>query len=228
MSRKTVARWLSKGSFPEYKYPAVRSSKLDAHKEYLRERWEQGCHNGRQLLDELRAQGYRGGRTTVREYLSSWRAEGENDSSSAQGRYRDRRQRNTAKLARPRQLRWLLWKAADELDDEEYQTVLKVCQCNREVALAYGLATDFQDLVRRRRAQELANWVELALESGVAEIASFARGVRRDFAAVYAGMELEWSQGPVEGHVNRLKMIKRTMFGRANFDLLRLRVLHAH
>jgi transposase len=220
MSRKTAARWLSKGRFPEYKYQAVRPSKLDVHKEYLRKRWEQGCHNGQQLLEELRAQGYRGGRTTVREYLSAWRAQGEKD--------RDHRQRNAVKLARPRQLRWLLLKPVEKLNHHEYQTVLKLCQCSQEVALAYELASDFQDLVRRRKAEHLAQWLELAVTSGVAEMASFARGVRRDFAAVYAGMELEWSQGPVEGHVNRLKMIKRTMFGRANFDLLRMRVLYAH
>lgn len=125
-------------------------------------------------------------------------------------------------------MRWLLSKPVDELDDDDYEKVMKLCQCSQEVALAYGLVTDFQDLVRCRKAKQLANWVELALASGVPEMASFARGVQRDFAAVYAGMELEWSQGPVEGHVNRLKMIKRSMFGRANFDLLRLRVLLAH
>jgi transposase len=103
-----------------------------------------------------------------------------------------------------------------------------LCQCSKEVTVTHGLVIDFQDLVRCRKAEQLATWVSLALASGIEEMASFARGVQRDFAAVYAGMELDWSQGPVEGHVNRLKMIKRTMFGRANFDLLRLRVLYSH
>lgn len=143
MSRKTVARWLSKGSFPEYKYPAVRHSKVDSYTGYLRERWEQGCHNGRQLLDELRAQGYRGGRTIVREHLSNWRERAEGANANSSGEHRDRRQRNDKKLERPRQLRWLLLKKVDELDDDDYQRVMKLCQCSQDVTLAYGLVTDF-------------------------------------------------------------------------------------
>jgi transposase len=56
---------------------------------------------------------------------------------------------------------------------------------------------------------------------------SFVAGLQRDLDAVTAGLMLSWSSGPVEGHVNRVKMIKRQMYGRANFDLLRRRVLHA-
>jgi transposase len=114
------------------------------------------------------------------------------------------------------------------LTDAEYALVAQLCHHSREVTLAYGLVTDFQALVRERQGGQLGSWVAVAEASGVAEIASFARGLLRDWAAVQAGLEVEWSQGPVEGHVNRLKMLKRQMYGRAKFDLLRLRVLYAH
>lgn len=241
LTSKTVRRWLRKGTFPEYKYPAVRCSKLDEHKAYLHKRWEEGCGNAKQMWRELRQEGFRGGHTAVRDYVATLRQlQNEQDEEqegalsgkvSVSGVPGDRKRRKAAKLAklpRPRQLKWLLLKPVDKLDDEQYETVLKLCHYSKEVTLAYGLVTDFQDLVRHRKAEQLSNWVGLALASGVGEMVSFARGVQRDFAAVLAGMELEWSQGQVEGHVNRLKMVKRTMFGRANFDLLRIRVLHGY
>jgi transposase len=86
---------------------------------------------------------------------------------------------------------------------------------------------DFQAIVRHRQVEELASWVAVAQASAVPELMSLARGVRRDFAAVRAALELPWSTGPVEGQVNRLKLVKRTMYGRAKLDLLRLRVLYA-
>jgi transposase len=113
-----------------------------------------------------------------------------------------------------------------ELTDEEYHLVQRLCAQNREVTFAYGLVMDFAAIVRQREAGALASWVELAQASGVAEMASFARGVLRDFAAVLSGVEQPWSTGPVEGQVNRLKFLKRAMYGRAKLDLLRLRVLY--
>jgi transposase len=105
---------------------------------------------------------------------------------------------------------------------------MTLCHANKEVMFAYGLVLDFKALVRQRHGQQLANWVSVVQASGVAELISFANGVVRDFRAVQAGLEEEHSQGPVEGHVNRLKFLKRQGYGRANFDLLRLRVLYAH
>jgi transposase len=73
----------------------------------------------------------------------------------------------------------------------------------------------------------LTGWLSRAEESSVPELRTFARGLRQDEAAGRAGIGLPWSNGPVEGHVNRLKVIKRSMYGRARFDLLRARVLAA-
>ena len=82
-------------------------------------------------------------------------------------------------------------------------------------------------MVRERAAERLDAWLERAARSGVGALKSFASGIRRDYAAVQAGLSVPYSNGVVEGNVNRLKTVKRQMYGRANFDLLRKRVLYA-
>jgi transposase len=81
-------------------------------------------------------------------------------------------------------------------------------------------------MVRERTGEDLDAWLDKVQESHLPEFDSFATGIQRDKAAVLAGLTLSWSNGPTEGHVNRLKVIKRSMYGRAKFDLLRQRVLH--
>ncbi len=88
-----------------------------------------------------------------------------------------------------------------------------------------ALAQDFDRLVRERDAAALAPWLLRAEASGEAEFRAFAVGLRRDLAAVTAALTAAWSSGQVEGQVNRLKSLKRAVFGRANIDLLRRRVI---
>ena len=86
------------------------------------------------------------------------------------------------------------------------------------------LADQFVSLVRKQRSQPLADWLASAEQSACAELRNFAKGIRQDQAAVAAALTEPWSNGPVEGQVNRLKAIKRQMFGRAGFQLLRARL----
>ena len=95
------------------------------------------------------------------------------------------------------------------------------------LAGAHQLVRAFASLLHERRGADLDVWVGEAEASGIAEVRAFAAGLRRDWDAVVAGLTLDWSSGQVEGQVNRIKLIKRQMFGRANFDLLRRRVLLA-
>jgi transposase len=94
-----------------------------------------------------------------------------------------------------------------------------------QVALAKTLGQTFFQRVRERQADRLNDWINQALESKISILKSFARGLQQDYAAVHAALHLEWSSGQIEGQVNRLKLIKREMYGRAKFDLLRKRVL---
>ena len=95
------------------------------------------------------------------------------------------------------------------------------------LAEAIALAQDFASLVRQRQSIQLDPWLARATTSALPSFQRFAKGLREDYAAVKAGVTLPWSSGPVEGHINRLKMLKRHMFGRARLDLLARRFLLA-
>ena len=95
------------------------------------------------------------------------------------------------------------------------------------IAQAYTLSQAFLALVRERRGDALAAWITEATASGIAALARFAQGLQEDLPAITAGLTLPWSNGPVEGQVNRLKLLKRQSYGRAGVRLLRQRVLHA-
>jgi transposase len=125
----------------------------------------------------------------------------------------------------PRQARWLLLKPEAELKPEQRLALDHFGRSNPEVLIAQQLVVAFLQLVRKREPESLEPWIEKARASGVAELVEFAKGLIRDRAAVEASLRYKWSNGLTEGHVNRLKMIKRTAYGRASFALLRQRVL---
>jgi transposase len=100
-------------------------------------------------------------------------------------------------------------------------------QAHPEFEHAYAFAQAFGTIVRQRHADTLTSWLTEAGASGIPEFRSFARGIQRDLSAVRAALTLNVSNGATEGHITRLKYIKRAMYGRAHFDLLRARVLAA-
>ena len=126
-----------------------------------------------------------------------------------------------------RQATWLLLRDPDELDPGSAGVPRGIGQRCPDADGARGLARGFVTMVRARDQAALAPWVEAAERSDLPELRGFAAGLRRDWAAVTAGLELPWSNGQTEGQVNRLKLLKRQMFGRAGFDLLRRRLLLA-
>ncbi len=98
-------------------------------------------------------------------------------------------------------------------------------QAHTQVKLACELAQAFAQMIRGRKAPALEPWLEETFKGGVPELRTFAAGIKRDQAAVFAALTHDWSQGPVEGQIHRLKLLKRQSYGRAGFDLLRHRVL---
>jgi len=104
--------------------------------------------------------------------------------------------------------------------------VEQVRTAHRDLDTAYHLTQAFVSMLLEHRGQELDDWLTQAKHSGIRELKSFAQGIRRDYAAVRAAFSSQWSNGQVEAQVNCLKLQKRMVFGRANFNLLRLRVLH--
>ncbi len=127
----------------------------------------------------------------------------------------------------PRRATWLVLRRAAKRTEAEAQQLLQLHAQGAEIAEAIDLAQDFTTLVRQRQPAQLEPWLQRATASAVDAVRRFATGLYEDYEAVKAGVTLPWSSGPVEGHINRLKMLKRQMFGRARLDLLSRRFLLA-
>jgi transposase len=214
----TVSRWLSSGTFPEQQ-PRLRKIGLDPHLPFLRERWESGCHNIAQLYRELVARGYTQSYRSVYEQLVRLLPEGKKNASHE-------RDLSPTPLS-SRQATFLFLRRSEELETDEQETLIALRQLHPEVDLAYDLVQQFAQMLRTRTGEQLDAWLEPARASQIRELQSFVLGVERDKAAVVAGLTLPQNNGLVEGKVNKLKLIKRMMFGRAEFPLLRQRVLRA-
>jgi transposase len=214
----TVSRWLSSGTFPEQQ-PRPRKIGLDPHLPFLRERWESGCHNIAQLYRELVARGYTQSYRSVYEQLVRLLPEGKKNASHE-------RDLSPTPLS-SRQATFLFLRRSEELETDEQETLIALRQLHPEVDLAYDLVQQFAQMLRTRTGEQLDAWLEQARASQIRELQSFVLGVERDKAAVVAGLTLPQNNGLVEGKVNKLKLIKRMMFGRAEFPLLRQRVLRA-
>jgi transposase len=227
MSRTTVRRYLHAGVFPERTQRRRAPSILDPYLGYLQQRWAADCHNASQLWREIQARGFPGTRKQVERWAQHQRGE---PAPSTPHRYRhERRNRQTSlssAVATPRQLAWLLVRNPATLAPCELRT-LACIQQDRDVTVSYDLAQQFLTMVRQRMPAAFEPWLAACAASNVVELQTFATGLRQDHAAVAAALSEPWSTGPVEGHINRLKLVKRQMFGRANFDLLKQRVLHA-
>ncbi len=199
--------------------PRPRKTALDPHLPFLRERWEAGCHNIAQLYRELVARGYTHSYRSVYEHLVRFLPEG-------------RKKPHTPDLLpRPpvlaRQATFLFLRRPEKLRGEEQETLLMLRQFHPEVDLAYDLVQQFAQMVRKRAGERLDAWLAQVNQSQIPELRSFAAGVEKDKEAVRAGLTWWINNGVVEGHVTKLKLIKRQGYGRAGFPLLRKRVLHA-
>ena len=120
----------------------------------------------------------------------------------------------------------LFMRHPDKLDEGERMDLAKRRQVHPDLETAYRLTQDFLQMVRQREGERLSSWLTRVHESELPELESFAHGVEQDQAAVQAGLTLPINNGQVEGHVTRVKLIKRMMYGKAGFALLRQRVLH--
>jgi transposase len=203
----TAAELLSRGGH--------RASVLDPFLAHLARRWQDGQHVAAVLFSEIWQQGYRASESTVRRYVASWRLA-------------DPPAPAHATLPGPRTLAWLLLRRSADLDDKDRLLLTQLGAGSGELVTARRLAQQFLRLVRERRGHALAEWVADVHATGPPELRGFCRNLQHDWDAVHAGLTVSWSSGSVEGHVNKLKVIKRQMFGRARFDLLRKRVLLAN
>jgi transposase len=229
MSLRTVQRDLRTATFAGRRRRSdLGASGLNPYKPYLLERWNAGCYTAMRLFRDLRQRGYAGGYGVVAAYARRLR--------QAQGLppgHRRVRQPLPAvaepacQPLTPRRATWLVLRRATKRTAVEAQQLAQLREQQAEVAEAIDLAQEFTQLVRQRQPESLDPWLQRASTSTVEALRRFAAGLYEDYAAVKAGVTLPWSTGPVEGHINRLKMLKRQMFGRARLDLLGRRFVRA-
>lgn len=230
MARRTVERWVAKGA-PHAAPRRQRARDLDPYTTMIMQRWEEGCHNGLQLWRELQTLGYRGAERSVYRFLATvrqrcagaTRPEAGTSNSSA---VRQRHPPGPLDTVVVRQALWLVMHDPARLDPPAQHTLQVMLECSATVATLYDLVQRFRRLLHGRHGDQLDAWMVDVQASAIAELGSFVAGIERDKAAVVSGLSTAWSQGVVEGHVNRLKVIKRQMYGRAGFALLRQRVLY--
>jgi len=229
MSRRAVKRYLSAERCPQYPDGRLRSSKLTPYLKSLQDRWQAGCTNASQLWRELRQEGFTGSRGLV----ARWAAQ-ERKRLPASIRFRRQQEATFQALPLPtspvvpwsaKRASWLIVKKPPDLNEEEKQALNRMIQADPQVALGVDLARQFTTMVRHRLEARLDGWLEMVKTSGLPALVSFANGLQKDLTAVRNALRYVWSNGQTEGQVNRLKYIKRSMYGRANFDLLRKRVL---
>ena len=213
MNVRTVERWLAAGGEPEHRRPSAHSVLMDPFRDYLEKRWEEGQHSGLRLWTEIKHRGFEGSKATV----YRWTAARKERSSTAppNSRWRPPSRRNCA---------WLLSEGPQSLDEQTERFLHHLHERAPELSIAADLARRFAAMIRGDDDAGLDQWIEDAMNS---ELASLAAGLRRDTEAVRAAITQPWSTSPVEGQINRLKTIKRQMYGRAAYPLLRSRLLAA-
>ena len=229
LSLRTVQRDLRTAAFAGRKRRSdLGDSVLTRYKPYLLERWNAGCYTAMRLFRDLRQRGYAGGYGVVAAYARRLR--------QAQGLppgHRCPRQalppvaEPPCQPLTPRRATWLVLRREAKRTEAEAQQLAQLRAQQADVSEAIDLAQDFATLVRQRQPEALDPWLQRATASTLEALQRFAKGLYEDYEAVKAGVTLPWSTGPVEGHINRLKMLKRQMFGRARLDLLSRRFVGA-
>lgn len=228
VSRHTVSRYLRMDQPPERKQAQdQRPRPLDRYKPYLLQRWNEGCRNAKQLWRELVDLGYSQSRSTVGRFIGLLRHE--------TGQPHKFKQAGAALLYTPEEVRHRpltavqaahLFTAREEQRSAWQQKYLdQLCAADETIAHTSTQVQAFCTMVRDCQGHQLDHWLTEVEEQGIAELRTFAEGLKKDYDAVKAGLTVVWSNGQTEGQNHRLKLLKRQMYGRAHFALLRQRVL---
>lgn len=220
LNYKTARKYALADECPMPKAYPPRQRLLMPYEPYLHARWAEGCRNGKQLHREIVAHGFRGTRPLVATFVAQLRrAERAGTPGAPITPAGDPLTPHTAAM--------LLLRRPEGCRDAERAAIAQLRACHPDIATTMTFTERFTTIVRERRGEELSQWLIDAQASAIREIGQFALKLRQDEAAVRAGCTLSWSNGQTEGQVTRLKLLKRQMYGRAKFDLLRQRALAA-
>jgi transposase len=218
MSEKAVRNWLKRGAAPTNERQFRRRSVFDPYAAYVLERWQEGIHEGKQLYEEIQAQGFSGTVRIVQRFVQTLRDDPEKI-TLAPATTAERFSANTAT--------WLFIRDPELLTAEKQAELELICQRSETARKTYALTQQFMSMLHLRRGQEFETWLSAVEASHIAELCRLAHSLCQDKDAVVAGLTLSYSNGPVEAQVQKLKLVKRSMYGRAKLPLLRQRLLHA-
>jgi transposase len=212
---RSVRHWFERGVAPDVRPRRKRQSDFEPYAPSVLKRGQEGERSGTPLWEELAAQGYPGSQRMVYRFLSTLKkTEVQTPPETRQVLHYT----STAAVS-------LFMRHPDHLDEGERVDLAVLRQAHPALETAYGLTQNFFQMLRKREGERLDTWLTRVQASHLPELQSFASGVEQDKAAVQAGLTLPINNGPLEGNVDRLKLIKRSMYGRADVDLLKLRVL---
>lgn len=222
-ARITVRKYFNAPAFPERKARPQVPSILDPFIPYLETCIAEGCENASQLWRDIQAQGFTGSSRQVFRWMQLKRSSISPHTPIAHHNTIHMSVR-LPQLPSSAQLSWVLVQNPETLMDND-RILLHFIQQDDTICLLYSLAQRFVNMVKNCQSEQLDQWITDARTFSAKPVQTFARGIQNDYPEIHAALCMKWSNGQTEGQVNRLKFIKRQMYGRAKFDLLRLRVL---
>jgi transposase len=219
VDRRTVRKYFQLDAPPQGRTAGGSRSSAGPYLTYLRQRWEAGEHNLKHLYAELRQRGFQGSYSSIFRAVHHQLGAGNlhQVTSLAPPRLR----------LSPKQAAWAVFSEEQDLREPVKTLRSVLLLCSPLAQQADQLVRSFRSMLAQQQPDRLDDWLASAEHSPIPEFRRFAISLRGDYAAVRAALSQPWSNGQVEGQVNRLKLIKRQMYGRAGFDLLRKRVILA-
>ncbi len=213
LSCATVSRWVRSGTFPEILTRSPKRGLLDPWREWLKDQQESGNYNASRIWREMVARGFTGSETIVRDAVAKWSKDWIPPVTTA-----------TRLSSVSRVNRWLMpWRIIRGEENYASRFINLICEKEPELKIAQQLALGFYRIQKTQNKSQLSSWFTRVHESALAELRCVV--ARMEVDAICEAISSRWSNGVVEGHVNRLKMLKRQMYGRAGFELFRQRVM---
>jgi hypothetical protein len=221
---RTVAKWLEADALPERRPRDPKSTNPVKFEGYLTQRWNEGIRIGRRLLTEIRQQGYTGSLSYLHRLLSLWRGAG-SAVLAQKSTVNDTSLMPTPRIVPPIAASILCIKPRGQLSSQEVMKVESLKETSPSFAVIRQLTKRFRGILRGSDPAKLVSWMDDAQGSGLHSLRRFVLFLRRDVEAVRNAISEGWSNGQTEGQINRLKTLKRSMYGRAGVELLRARML---
>jgi transposase len=230
LGRAYVRKWVYLSELPPRNRMAPRSGMPDFYLAYLRRRWTEGCQSGRLLLAEVQTLGYVGCYSGLAKLLAPWREpeSAARDTLMATAVANSRHQVQPAVRVRhisPQVAAALLGQPRTLLSVRQAKTLEVLQRQCPGFTRMRRLVLSFRAILRQGKVATLRRWMTRTLASNIHALQRFVRTLRQDLSAVEGAVSERWSNGPVEGHINRLKMLRRQMYGRAGVELLRARTM---